>query len=32
MEKQFNIINTLNKKIIETEGNFNLKLMEMQQF
>ena len=31
MEKD-NTINTLNKKIIETEGNFNLKLLEMQQF
>ena len=31
MEKD-NTINTLNKKIIEAEGNFNLKLLEMQQF
>jgi len=31
MEKD-NTINALNKKIIETEGNFNLKLLEMQQF
>ena len=27
-----NTINTLNKRIIETEGNFNIKLLEMQQF